>query len=360
MKPLTAGVVFQMILFHAAGAAGQNTKPADQWRIPADKEMFHVFLLMGQSNMSGYAYMLSADRIPVPRVVKLPTKYKRQLKWVPAAHPLHNRLKSDRFGLGLPFAVEYLKDKPGVVVGLIPVARGGAPIDRLKKGTAIYADAMKKVQFAMQRGVLKGVLWHQGESDTISETAANSYEKKLHKLIADLRGDIKDDKLPFIVGNLAEFYGTSKEHSQPDRVKRIDKIRGILRALPGKVRHTGFVESTGCSSPDHHNVHFDRKSYILLGQRYAQVYKTLTNKSRPKLKTRGGRLLLQMPRPVCRYVFGPKPHLMGLCPPEAGFRPGLLALVRRAAVSPPPLLPARLRRAGRRGGGLVWGSCPQD
>jgi len=281
LKNLGAGVVFLAILPSAADAAVGNAKAADPWRIPSDKGKFHIFLLMGQSNMSGYGRLLPADRTPVPRVVELPTRYKGELKWGPAAHPLHNRLKSDRFGLGLSFAAEYLKDKPGVVVGLIPVARGGAAIDRLKKGTGVYSDAMKKAAFAVQQGTIKGVLWHQGESDTVREAAAASYEKKLHQLIADLRKDLKDAELPFIVGNLAEFYGTSREHNQPDRVKRIDKVRGILRALPSRIKHTGFVESKGCSSPDKHMVHFDRKSYILLGRRYARVYKAVMDIGKP-------------------------------------------------------------------------------
>jgi hypothetical protein len=253
----------------SAALHGQETQDGEAWQIPATKEKFHIFLLMGQSNMSGHAPTLPEDLKPVPHVVKLPTV--GEIKWVPAAHPLHNRLDSDRFGLGLPFAVQYLKDHPGVVVGLIPVAWGGDPIDQLKKGTGVYADAIKKAHFAMSQGVIKGVLWHQGESDTVQQAETDSYENKLHQLVADLRHDLGDDQLPFIAGNLAEFYGTGPAHNAPDRVKRINEVRGVLRALPQQVPFTGFVESTGCSSEDENMVHFDRKSYILLGQRYAKV-----------------------------------------------------------------------------------------
>lgn len=247
----------------------------DAWKIPADKEKFHVFILMGQSNMSGFGAMTAEDRQPVAGVVKLPTV--GEMKWQPAAHPLHNRLPSDRFGLGLPFAVEYMKKNPGVVVGLIPLAWGGAPIDGMKKGSAIYTDAMKKAKFAMSQGTIKGVLWHQGESDTVAQKQTDAYEQKLHQLIADIRKDLGNERLPFIVGNLAEFYGDSKEHSAPDRVKRIDAVRGILRALPQKVPFTGFVESTDCTSADKYMVHFDRKSYIILGTRYAEVFDKVVN-----------------------------------------------------------------------------------
>ena len=277
----TAAAVFSIVSSHVVGASKTEKPPSEKlniaWKIPSVKENFHVFLLMGQSNMSGFAMMLREDKRPVARVVKLPTKGK--LKWYPAAHPLHNRLKSDRFGLGLPFAKEYLKDKPDVVVGLIPVAWGGAGIDKLKKGTSTYEDAIKKAQFAMAQGTIKGVLWHQGETDTVQQANADSYDQKLAQLIADVRADLKDDKLAFIVGNLAEFYGTGKDHRSPDRVKRIDHVRSVLRALPDKVANTGFVESSACSSPDHHKVHFDRKSYIILGTRYATVYADMLDKA---------------------------------------------------------------------------------
>lgn len=259
------------------GLMAKDDHDSESWNIPDQKENFHIFLLMGQSNMSGFGKLLPEDKKPVPKVVKLPTK--EGLKWEPAAHPLHNRLKSDRFGLGLPFAKEYLKDKPGVIVGLVPVAWGGAGIDMLKKGTPTYDDAIEKAKYAAKQGIIKGVLWHQGESDTVEPAKADSYEQKLHQLIADLRKDLANDTLPFIAGNLAEFYGTGKDHSKPERVTRINKVRGVLRALPNKIKNTGCVESTGCSSPDHHMVHFDRKSYILLGKRYAEVYYKIVNKA---------------------------------------------------------------------------------
>lgn len=272
----------RILLFALVMGVAPADETPDAWAIPASKADFHVFLLMGQSNMSGFAMMLAADKKPVPQVLKLPTKGKR--KWWPAAHPLHNRLKSDRFGLGLPFAIEYLKDKPGVTVGLIPVAWGGAGIDKLKKGTPTYADAISKAQHAMTQGTIKGVLWHQGESDTVAQAKADSYAQKLHALIADLRQDLAAPELPFIAGNLAEFYGTGRDHKAPARVARINQVRAVLRALPEAVPHTGFVESSDCASPDHHMVHFDRKSYIILGTRYAKVFAALVKRTAPARK----------------------------------------------------------------------------
>jgi hypothetical protein len=277
---LRTNSVFVMALiaaWHCAGGAFGQASASDAWRFPTNKADFHVFILMGQSNMSGYGQLLPEDTNPVPGVVLLPTK--GPMEWKPAAHPLHNRLASDRFGLGLPFAAEYLKGRTGVVVGLIPVAWGGAGIDQLSKGTPTYVDAIAKARFAAGRGVIKGVLWHQGESDTVQPALSDTYEGKLHRLIADIRTDLGDGGIPFVVGDLAEFYGTGPEHNAPDRVGRIRTVRVALRSLPGKVAHTAFVPSTGGQSIDGHLVHFDRVSYILLGQRYAKALEGMDSSS---------------------------------------------------------------------------------
>ena len=243
--------------------------------IPSSKENFHLFLLMGQSNMSGGVGLAAGDTKPVPSVLKMRwAKEGEGPKWAPGAHPLHPRRpnKKARFGPGLSLAEAYVADKPGVTVGLIPMAWGGRSIVHLSKGSEIYSDAIRHTKAARQVGTLKGVLWHQGESDTVEQTRTDAYEKRLHLLIEDVRKDLENPQLPFIVGNLAEFYGTGKDHKAPDRVARITKIKEILRRLPKKVPHTGFVESIGCSPAARAKVHFDRKSSSLMGKRYAKVY----------------------------------------------------------------------------------------
>ena len=247
-------------------------------KVPSLKKDFHLFLLMGQSNMSGGVGLRAGDNQPVPRILKmLYAKEGKEPNWAHGAHPLHPRRpnRKARFGPGLSFAEAYVSDKPGAVVGLIPMAWGGRSIVQLGKGSQIYSDSIRHTKAAIQVGTLKGVLWHQGESDTVEQARTDAYEKRLHRLIEDFRKDLGSPQLPFIVGNLAEFYGTGQDHKAPDRVARITKIKGILRSLPEKVPYTGFVESTGCSPAAGAKVHFDRKSCLLMGKRYARVYADL-------------------------------------------------------------------------------------
>lgn len=266
------------ILFLAAILVTGGLQANESVNVPSSKEDFHLFLLMGQSNMSGGVGLAAGDTKPVPQVLKMRyAKDGEEPKWAAGAHPLHpgRPNKKARFGPGLSFAEAYLADKPDVTVGLIPMAWGGRSIVQLSKGSEIYGDAIRHTKAAMQVGTLKGVLWHQGESDTVEQTRTDAYEKRLYRLIEDVREDLGNPQLPFIVGNLAEFYGTGQDHKAPDRVARITKIKEILRRLPQKVPHTGFVESTGCSPAARAKVHFDRKSCLLMGKRYAKVYADL-------------------------------------------------------------------------------------
>ena len=85
---------------------------------PASKASFHIFLLMGQSNMAGSAYpWLEEYRTPSQRVLIQNPDH----TWANAVTPLRGGGMSP----GESFARHYAELHPGVTVGLIQCARGG-------------------------------------------------------------------------------------------------------------------------------------------------------------------------------------------------------------------------------------------
>ena len=56
----------------------------------------------------------------------------------------------------------------------------------------------------MKYGNLKGILWHQGESDSNPQNA-DKYKQRLKNLISNFRKDLNADKVPFIIGQLGQF-----------------------------------------------------------------------------------------------------------------------------------------------------------
>ncbi len=270
----------------ACSAAPTPAKPADAWAIPADPAKFHIFLLMGQSNMAGFGGQAAGDpykpgdKEPVPGILVLDgqgttnnAKPVEPVAWRPGAHRLHLHQGTAQFGLGMDFAKAYQKSHPGVTVGLIPCAWGGAPIDDLKKGTPIFTNAMLRLHQAQKQGVIRGVLWHQGESDSATPQLADAYEGKLRGLMADVREGAGNPHLPFVIGNLAEFYGVNPGHGA--RIALINQVRGILYKVGTSDPDAAFVPSTGLTSADANQVHFNRASYVVFGQRYAEALTAL-------------------------------------------------------------------------------------
>jgi hypothetical protein len=307
-RPRNSGIAVSVLLFcvlflaalRSWGAGGQNLGPAQGQAgaapttssaatptapvtLPAKRGRLHIFLLMGQSNMAGHGCVDANDPCPagwdsaVPHVLVLDGQGlidtatpQKPIAWRAGSQPLHlNQPLSARYGLGMDFAKAYGAAHPGVTVGLIPCAWGGAPIGRLNKGTPDYENCMTRAKFAEKSGTIMGVLWHQGEADSGTPELAGSYAVKLGTLVSDIRADLKIPNLIFVVGDLAEFYGTNPKHHL--HIDGIVEVRDALSELPYRVRCTGFVSTTGLKSADEELVHFDEPSYVILGDRYAGV-----------------------------------------------------------------------------------------
>jgi hypothetical protein len=236
--------------------------------LPA-KEKFHLFLLVGQSNMAGRGTVETEDRTPHPRVLML----NKAAAWVPAIDPLHFDKPAAGVGLGKTFATLYAEAHPGITVGLIPCAVGGSPIDAWKPGEFYkptnshpWDDAIRRAQLAQKSGTIVGILWHQGESDS-SDKLAPGYEAKLHDLIARMRKEVAAPEVPFIVGQMGKF----AEAPWNDAKLQVDKAH---QDLPKKVKGTAFVSAEGLKHRGD-KIHFDSPSCREFGKRYYEAFVSL-------------------------------------------------------------------------------------
>ena len=255
------------------------------WSLPADPTRFPVFLLMGQSNMAGFGCIRASDPwqagdfLPVPRVLVFggqgtvkSASPRGWLRWRPASHPLHLNQGSAGFGPGLPFARRLLEESPGLTVGLVPCAWGGAGIDVLGPGMPLYENSLLRARLAAGNGTLAGVLWHQGETDCATEPLARAHAGKLARLIRTLRDDLESPRLPFLIGDLAPF---GDDHRKAEGIRRRDLVRAGLRHVAEDAPHSAYVESSGLTGVD--GVHFDRVSLIEFGRRYAEAFRALAD-----------------------------------------------------------------------------------
>src|SRR5690606_29996414 len=160
--------------------------------VSAQDENFHIYLCFGQSNMEGAARPQAqdsvdvSDRFKVLASVNCDNRGREMGKWYTAVPPLTRCYTgvspADYFGRTM---VENLPEK--ITVGVSNVSVGGCKIELFDTdSTASYAakqpDWMKNMikeyagspydrlvemaKLAQKDGVIKGVLLHQGESNT--------------------------------------------------------------------------------------------------------------------------------------------------------------------------------------------------
>ena len=244
---------------------------------------FYIFLCFGQSNMEGAARPEAEDlKSPGPRFLLMPAVDDAQRgrtmgKWCEAAAPLcrpnTGLTPADWFGRTL---IETLPDH--IRVGIIHVAIGGIRIegfmpDQITEyvktapgwmkgmleayGNNPYERLVTLAKRAQQDGVIKGVLMHQGESNTGDPEWAQKVQSVYDHLLGDLQ--LKPEEVPLLAGEVVQANGEGQCVAMN---KQIDE-------LPKTLHTAHVVSSTGCSNgPD--KLHFDAAGYRELGRRYGE------------------------------------------------------------------------------------------
>ena len=170
----------------------------------------------------------------------------------------------------MSFAKKLLDSIPeGISIAVIPCAVGGSSIEQwinneTFRGVTLLDNFKEKVGFAKDYGILKGIIWHQGESNAKSELIPK-YSQRLDSLINAFRFLVKNDTLPIILGELGSY-------SKPtEKQMRWDSINTVIQDIAWKDKNIALVE-TGDLKHKGDNVHFDSESQRILGERYAKKY----------------------------------------------------------------------------------------
>ncbi|MFF2243276.1 sialate O-acetylesterase [Arthrobacter sp. NPDC058130] len=246
-----------------------------------DVTVLHVFLAAGQSNMSGRGLPAGGAYDPAdPRIFQFGAKIRT---FRPATVPLDMHDVATGISPATTFAREYLKTQPpNVGVLIIPAAHGATAFttaqDKLSWSVGVAVDpefdlpalavaqtlqGMAAAKAAGYSVDLKGVLWHQGESNSAISMAA--YAAKLDELIAFFRSRLLSPKLPFVVGGLA-----------PEGIAATPGAANIDRAhreTPSRVAYTGFAKSMAGGVNPGERIHFSRVGIEFLGKSYLSAYR---------------------------------------------------------------------------------------
>lgn len=234
---------------------------------------FDIYLMIGQSNCAGRGFMLPSDTTDIiPGVWLLNAEGLPE----PAKAPFnrYSNIRKDMsmqmIGPAVGFA-SMIREKTGRNILIIQNAKGGSGLwewqnEDSSAVTFLDSTLMRAVP-ALKYGKLKGIVWHQGETDTSNGTASDIYVSRFSKMIARLREAMGvGAEVPVIVGELGQWEWEKKE--------LIDAFNDeTLPRLTKVVPNCHKVESDGleCRSSDHSDPHFSRASNIELGRRYAEA-----------------------------------------------------------------------------------------
>ena len=164
---------------------------------------FRVFVLMGQSNMTGAA---RAKELKPPYT----EKHDRIRIWANGRWEYF--VPSVRFGPGVSMARQLAAFWPDDTIGIIKVASGGTGIRGFEKNWSferanltfdgkkgsLYQDLMNAVTEAKRISKPEpcGVVWKQGGADGTKKVLANEYYDTFKQLISDVRKDLGAPDLP--------------------------------------------------------------------------------------------------------------------------------------------------------------------
>jgi len=241
---------------------------------------FYIYLCFGQSNMQGQGLIQSQDKIVNSRFKVFQSQNcanlnRKEAIWYTAVPPTcqcYSLLSpADYFGRTM---VANLPDS--ITIGICNVSIGGCDIrlfdkDIYQKYDSTYLDSwftsmvaaydwnpyqylINLAKLAQKDGVIKGILLHQGETNT-GDVQWLSYVKKIYNdMLTDLT--LKADSVPLLAGEVLSVPGNCCSRMNP-----------IINRLHDTIPTAHVISSSGCTGQD--VAHFDAPGYRKFGRRYA-------------------------------------------------------------------------------------------
>lgn len=240
----------------------------------AESRPWQIYLLFGQSNMAGGAASEAQDRVVHPRVKVLaydncPSQNRTYNQWYTASPSLHGC--GTGMGLGDWFGRIVADSMTQDTIAIIPCAIAGVDIDFFRKNvvstrrgefrippdnkaSGAYPWMVERLKIAQKKGVVKGILLHQGEADWTS-AARTAWPGKVSEILTDLKKELGFGDVPFLVGELRRD-GCCGAHNP--------YVATLAKSVPN-----GHVISSNGLSVTSDAYHFDAAGLREFGKRYA-------------------------------------------------------------------------------------------
>ena len=254
------------------------------WSFRVVKKKLKVYLLGGQSNMSGCASVkgVPPELIGPQKDVIIFARGSIKVKeygWDYLRDGLGDgygdRDGAGSFGPELTFGRDMAAGHPGEVIALIKCAWGATdlgvqwrPPGAGGKTGPLYTSFVKAVRDGLGKldpafePEMAGMIWMQGEADALYKNLYPQYETNLTCFINDIRAEFKQPRLPFVIGQIA----TAKAYAPPMWGAEVRQAQvNVSKSLP----QTALFETGDYKLVD--PWHYDTAGMISLGSRFAKA-----------------------------------------------------------------------------------------
>ncbi len=242
----------------------------NQEKTTSESDEVWVFIMAGQSNMAGRGEVEAQDQITNPRIIALDSSN----QWVLAKEPLHYYEPSRRgLDCGLSFARNVLKHIPEEAsIAILPCAVGGSTVeqwlgDSLHRNVNLLSNFKNKVAIGKSKGIIKGIIWHQGEGNTKANLIPE-YQDRISTLFSNFREIVGNEKLPIILGELGSF-----EIPEEEKL-RYQSINHIMHVYANGDPYSEVIATEDLDDKGD-ELHFNSSSLRIMGERYAKKFNAL-------------------------------------------------------------------------------------
>jgi Carbohydrate esterase, sialic acid-specific acetylesterase len=193
-------------------------------------------------------------------------------EWLPAKDPL-SAYGGAGVGPGLSFADRMATLCSDKTIGVVMCAKGGTYLSQWMPDYmthSLYGAMIAKARQARAYGTIKGLLWYQGEADTVDRSNVLEYSQRMHVLFSNVRQDLGIPDLPIIFVQLGpgpndgshpywhdiQVYQQYIDDAQPDGI--------------------AMVSASDLQTISATNYHLNQQSQIILGGRLADAMFQIT------------------------------------------------------------------------------------
>ncbi len=221
--------------------------------------MIPIVILAGQSNMAGHGDLSELDLTDLPAGVQLFDLNPREgcfgpeIGFARAFQDLQklSKLRLIKFAVGgsslLAWEPEWSAERAAIAYDA-------------DKG-ALYPRLIRHVQRVTQGKAAQvlGCLWMQGESDSNFSIAAAEYERNLKHLIEQMRIDLDQPDMHFVIG---------LPNPSPARFSYLSTVRRAQSQVAQSLPCVSLVDTDGLTKHED-ELHYDSAGQLELGRRFA-------------------------------------------------------------------------------------------